>query len=238
MKACGCVSWCCSCTRIDAQLALSRCAAFMASPNESAYQAIMRVVSYLMHHADLKLKAPIQPPPDPVNHHWEFSCDSDHSANTSDSKLRCTCGLVATLNSAPVLWSSSHPSVTCHPKINEAIADTAVCVSEIYAAATAAKKIMALQYAAEEQGLPWPKDGFILLQDNIAAGLFSTPDGCSKSSKRLKHIDLRQSFVRALRDSTVMRSKYVPSAENKSDFLSKWLNITEFRRQRARLMEE
>ena len=236
MKACGCISWCCATVRCDAQLALSRAAQWMANPNDSAYQSVIRIISYLLHSADYKLKAPHKPlQPDPVNHHWEFYCDSDHSANTSDSKLRCTCGALAVLNGMPVLWSSSTPTVACHPKITEPICDMAVSVSEIYAAATANKKFMALQYAAEEQGLPWPKHGYILQQDNIASGLFCTK-GHSKSRSRMKHLDLRMAWCKQLRDSSVMKSAYVRSEDNKSDLLTKLLPTAEFRRQRSRIM--
>ena len=238
LKACGCVSWVCACSRIDCQYALGRAAQHMSRPTESAYQAIMRTVSYLYHHAGMTLRAPKQPTLNSQRSHFAFYCDSDHSSDTSDDKLRCTCGLVCTLSGAPVLWSSTAPTVSCHALLKEPICDPAVCVSEIYAAGTAVQRILALSYAVEEMCLPdlqFPKP-FVLQQDNVAAGLFSTRDGHSKARGRLKHIDLRQSFVQTMRDSNIMVSAWVDSRDNLSDILTKVLPVAEFQRQRDRLM--
>ena len=57
--------------------------------------------------------------------------------------------------------------------------------------------------------------------DNTAAIAFA--NGRVRRSK-LKHIDVRQEWVQALRDHSVVRTEYVNTKQNKADFFTKMLD--------------
>jgi hypothetical protein len=85
---------------------------------------------------------------------------------------------------------------------------------------------------ADEMGLDFPKP-FFLQMDNTAAIAFSK-NTCFKS--KLKHIDVRQEWVRTLRNKDIMLPVHVSSALNLADILTKILSTAEFLRMRERLL--
>ena len=52
----------------------------------------------------------------------------------------------------------------------------------------------------------------------------------------MRHIDARQSWVKALRDNTIIKFKWVPTKDNISDISTQLLGITTFERLRGELM--
>ena len=85
---------------------------------------------------------------------------------------------------------------------------------------------------ADEMGLDFPKP-FYLQIDNTAAIAFAKK---TAFKTKLKHIDVRQEWVRTLRDKNVMLPVHVPSEFNLADLLTKILSAFVFQRLRDRIM--
>ena len=169
----------------------------------------------------------------------------------SDRNGRCQLGYVALNNGCPIVWSSKVTSVqfaelngavgyawgapvVAHPDIADNHADVSSAAAEIYAAGTATMDLLGLSYVASEAGIPFPN--VITLQvDNAACEAYANQTRYSGRS-RLRHIDARQCWVQCLRDSRLVRTTHVPSAENLSDWLTKPLKLAVFLPMRARMM--
>ena len=102
--------------------------------------------------------------------------------------------------------------------------DVSSGAAKIYAASVALNEILHLSYVAEEMGAPMDKPLCIKI-DNTAAIAFA--NGRVRRSK-LKHIDVRQEWVQALRDHSVVRTEYVNTKQNKADFFTKILDNETF----------
>ena len=97
-------------------------------------------------------------------------------------------------------------------------------ITEIYAASVALNEILHLSYIVEEMGSSMGKP-IVLKIDNTAAIAFA--NGRVRRSK-LKHIDVRQEWVQALRDHSVVKTEYVNTKFNKADFFTKILDTETF----------
>ena len=161
---------------------------------------------------------------------YEFFSDSDYAANAEpQNKRKSQCGYVALRNGAPVDWySTSHATTFSNSRMKEAHADTSAAAAEVYAAGNAVKDILALSYIHEESGFS-PFLPAVLRVDNAAAIAFAD-DSCNKTE--LKHIDVRQEWVIALRDSDCIVTLHVASKDNLADFYTKILPADDFERLR------
>ena len=119
-----------------------------------------------------------------------------------------------------------------HPDIGEAHADLSVAAPEIYAAANATVEFLHLSYILDEMGMEVPKP-IILEMDNSAAEVF-----CNNTAlkTRLKHIDVRQEWVRMLRNKWIVKPLHIGSKDNLADFFTKILPSYDFQRLRDRMM--
>jgi hypothetical protein len=104
--------------------------------------------------------------------------------------------------------------------------------SEIYGAANAACNILHSSYIADEIGIAFPQPA-LLQMDNTAAMAF-TANSCFKT--KLKHIDVRQGWVRTLRDKRILIPQQVPTKDNLADLFTKILPRNDFIRLRDRIM--
>ena len=106
------------------------------------------------------------------------------------------------------------------PMIGEAHADVSSAAVEIYAAGNATMDILGFSYVVEEMGIEFEYP-IVLQIDNEAARIFA--DGTAQRSK-LKHIDCRQEWVKVLRDTNVVKTVHVDTADNKADIFTKILD--------------
>ena len=241
--AIGSFGWMANTCRPDIAYAHSRMSQHLANPTESAWEAVVRCCNYLRGAADLCIAAPMNQPDRDLNarlnddssYGWEFYTDSDFAGNTeTQNKRRSQSGYVAMLNGAPVLWGSKVSSVAfAHPDINESHADISSGAAEIYAAGNATFEFLHLSYTADEMGIPFPKP--ILMQvDNKAAIAFSDN---SAFKTKLKHIDVRQEWVKTLRNKNIIETTHVPSKDNLADLFTKILDADTFESLRDRMMK-
>jgi hypothetical protein len=106
--------------------------------------------------------------------------------------------------------------------------------AEIYAMGTATMDILALSYVCSEAGILFPRT-FVLQVDNAAAQAFASQTTYSGKS-RLRHVDARQEWVQALRDSNLIKAVHVDTTANLSDLFTKALDLATFIRFRKQLM--
>ena len=242
--AVGCFGWMANTCRPDIAYAHSRMSQHLANPTESAWGAVERCCGYLRGTADLCIAAPRcnmehevnKGPTNDGTHGWQFFSDSDFAGNSEEqNRRRSQNGYVAMLNGAPVLWGSKVSSVAfAHPDIGEAHADISSGAAEVYAAGNATFEFLHLSYTADEMGIPFPQP-ILMGVDNKAAIAFS--DNTAFKTK-LKHIDVRQEWVRTLRNKDILQTEHVPSKDNLADIFTKILDADTFEGLRNRMMHK
>ena len=241
MTAVGCLGWLVNTGRPDVAYAHSRIAQHMANPTEQAWQAVRHVFAYLKGAMDFVLRSPLYKETalsvrkDSTPTSWQFFCDSDFAGNHEEqNKRRNQNGYIALQNEAPVDWSSKVSSVAfAHPDIGESHADISSGAAEIYAAANATYDILSLSYASSEMAINFPSP-IDLQMDNSTAEVFVN-DTAYKT--KLKHIDVRQEWVRTLRNKKILRPVHVDTKINVADLFTKILPKHDFNRLRDMVMK-
>ena len=251
LKACGCLGWLAGTTRCDLRLAHSRISQHMASPVKGAVDAARQAVKYCIATRELCLYQPF----DGVKG-WSHYGDSDHAGNAeAGNKRRSQLGYVTVYGRVPIGWGSKVSSVsfdgwahesqpsrgrsthpcstpTCHAGMTDMHADVSSGAAEIYAASVALSETLHMSYIMSELGMEMSMPLRILV-DNAAAIAFS------KSQVRrtkMKHIDVRQAWVEAVRDSNVCVLDKVGTSDNLADFFTKILDFPRFEDLRDRMM--
>ena len=245
MTGTGCLGWIANTARPDIAYAHSRISQHMANPNVSAMDAVIRCFKYLGSTADLALRAPLYPPDidlDTTTRNtdddkgWQFYCDSDFAGNTEiQNKRRAQNGWIAVENEAPVSWSSKASSVAfASPVIGEGHADCSSGAAEIYSAGNATRELLHLSYVADEVGIDFPRPSRLQM-DNSTAEAFANN---STVRSKLKHIDVRQEWVKTLRDKNLIKPVHVNTKVNIADILTKILTALDFIRLRDMIMHK
>ena len=252
LRACGCLGWLAGTGRCDVRLAHSRISQYMAAPTKGAVEAARQAVKYCMATRELCLYQPHS-----LTHEWRHFSDSDHAGNAEvGNKRRSQLGYVSMYGTAPIGWGSKVSSVTfdgwaneslpsrgkslhpcntptCHSGMKEIHADVSSGAAEIYAASVALSETLHMSYIADELGMDMPTPIGIHV-DNAAAIAFS--QGQVRRTK-LKHIDVRQAWVQAMRDSEICVLYKVDTSENLADFFTKILDVHRFTGLRDQMMK-
>ena len=121
---------------------------------------------------------------------------------------------------------------TCHPSVSALHADVSSAAAEIYAASVALSRLLYMSYACDEMGQAFDMPIEIGV-DNATAITFAS--GTVKKSK-LRHIDARQDWVQALRDSELVKLVKVPTKDNYADLMTKILEPETFTNLRDGMM--
>ena len=239
----GMVGWLSNTARPDVAYAHSRIGQHAATPTQEAKMAITQVFKYLEANDDYALAVKLHDEFEVKDlyvvkkdeAHWRFYTDADFAGNSEVlNKRRSQSGFVVTMDDTPVYWQSKVSSVAfAHEKMGEAHADMSSGASEVYAAGNAAQECLYFSYCVSEMGLGEVPLPMKLEMDNTAAEIFCN-DTAFKT--KLKHIDCRQQWVRALRDHSVLTPVHVASPENQADFFTKILPVNTFQGFRDRMM--
>ena len=243
----GMLGWLANTTRPDVAFAHSRIGQHAASPTQEAKRAIQNAFLYLAKNPELSLSIPLydnttvrqiyngHPKP---QERWKFFVDADYAGNHEvQNKRRSQNANVITVEGTPIHWCSKVSSVAfAHPSIGEAHADMSSGASEVYAAGNAAQDLLHFSYCIDEMGLTkctdFPKP-MTLQMDNTTAEVF-TNDTAFKS--RLKHIDVRQEWVKCLRNKSIIIPVHVPTEDNLADLFTKILHEPTFVKLRDQMM--
>jgi hypothetical protein len=247
VRALGMCSWISATVRLDGRYAQSRLAQYAATPCVGAYNALIHLLDYYTATATLCIRQSRSATSD-----WSFYSDSDMAGNPElVCKRRSQLGYIGLVGEAPIIWSSKCTSVqfaahnvpagfawgrpvVAHPDIADNHADVSSAAAEIYAMGTATMDILALSYVCSESGIQFPRT-FVLQVDNAAAQAFASQTTYSGRS-RLRHVDARQEWVQALRDSKLVKAVHVDTTENLSDLFTKALDLATFTHFRKQLM--
>ena len=121
---------------------------------------------------------------------------------------------------------------TCHPLASDLHADVSSATVEIYTGSVGLSQGLWLSYVSKELGISFPTPVAIGV-DNATA--VAHANGTVKRSKK-GHIDARQDWVSAMRDSNICKLWKVDTKENESDLLTKIHKADQFEQLRDRCM--
>lgn len=133
----------------------------------------------------------------------EVWVDSDHAGLWGlTGETRSRLGILITYNSMPVAWKTSWIKALC----------TSSAEAELYALSEAIKLALHVNYIGEELGIVMPSAPEIRVDASAALG-FAEQSG---NVGRMKHIDLRSSWVQDMRSNSTTKVK-VAGTENRAD---------------------
>ena len=190
-------------TRPDIATAVSMIAKYQSNPRPIHWKMVKNVVRYLMGTADYVILLQNQ------KEKTSVQCWSDADWARDLSNRRSRTGLLLTINNGPIVWTSKIQSST--------------------ALSTSEAEFNALAYGIKE--LKWIRivllelqviDGnpITVMQDNL--GTISWTEGVN-GLRKVKHVGIKYNYVRDAVDSNICNIQYTPSAENRSDSLTKVL---------------
>ena len=219
----GSIGWLASTIRIDLAYAHSRISQHMAKPTYGAWEALKHAMSYIKGSPGLGLSAPLWT----EENKFLFYTDADHAGNREpQNHCRSQLGFVCLLNNAPILWkSATQTSVSVSPLISTTLPSISVGEAEVYAITNGIMEFMHLSYVMNEMlilGFPSP---MMVQTDSTVAEAFMS-NTCLKT--RMKHIDVRQNWVKLIRNASIAKAIHCSSAQNKADWLTKILSKSIF----------
>jgi hypothetical protein len=237
MSGLGMLGWLVSCIRADCAYAYSMIASGMARPTKLMMDHLFWVTRYLKGTSTFGgITSSTSMSPDTSHTMWRHYCDSDQGAEQSpENKGKARCGQISMANNFPVVWKSKSTSVAmAHPRMKGGHADVSSGACEIYGAAQANFNILFLSYCSEAMGVEFNLP-YTLEMDNAAAEVFAND---TAMNTKLRHIDQRQHWVRALRDANLVRALHVGTKDNLADIFTKPLQGQDFRNIRNRILHD
>ena len=198
-------------TRWGIAMETNRIAQTMESPTQGTLSALRRVMAYMAGTLDHCLMVPV------TNANvWTSYVDSDHAGDRATG-TKSRSGIIFCLNGMPAHWRSSKQPIT-------AVSSTE---AEIYALSEAAKDVRHRYWVAEDMGdkQEWPA---LINVDNAAAIIFQRKVNVDGKLKGM--IDLRQNWVKELKDTKVLQAVKVDTKYNLADALTKCMTGTDKRR--------
>ena len=189
-------------TRYDIAHSASRLGQYSAKPTEGARKALCRVLGYLKHTLDFRLMGVIEEGED----EFRVYSDSDHAGDKQETK-RSQSGTIVTLNGVPVHWRSARQPVTALSSAE----------AEIYALSETVKQAQAYLWRCEEMGITvqWP---MVVLVDNKQAVSFQR--ATCIATKLAGVIDMRQQWIKELRNKAAVAVQYISRQYNIADLLT------------------
>ena len=190
-------------TRYDISYAVSRLSQFNTKPTEGAKKAVYKVLQYLSCNSEFPIIGKCG------GSHDEVECysDSDH-AGDKGIDCRSQTGIFVLLNGVPVHWRSVKQVST---------AVSSAC-AEIYALSDAVKSVRLYRYRAMELGMSVPLPLQVRV-DNTQAKAFSK--GTCVNSKLGGTFDVREQWVKELKNKSEVAVQYVNTTNNIADLLTK-----------------
>jgi hypothetical protein len=208
----GSLSWFGISLRYDICHSVGRVQQFSENPTRAALNAVIRIAAYVGSTADFQVGGKVCYGKTRVEHY----SDSDLGGET---KLTCHShsGYMTLMNGIPVHWRSKKQPKTVFSPAH----------AEIYACSEGVKEARWLHWVAADLGIGLDAIVNINVDNNQ---VISFANGtCAKS--RLRMIDLREDWVKELRDDGVVSVSKVSTSQNFSDILTKCLRSPELIRQ-------
>ena len=236
MSACGMSGWLASTGRPDMKYTHSRISQHMSAPKRGALAAVIHTMKYCTSTLTACLFQPYG-----CDGEWRLTTDSDHAGNAeAQNKRHSQLAHMAMCGKALVDWGSKAtavqtvawpegddqwataklpaegPMLTCHPLARDLHADVSSDPVEIYAGSGPSQGLW-LSYISGELGVSFPTPVSIGIDNATAVAHASGTVKCSK----IRHIDARQDWVGAMRNSSICKLWKANTKENESDLLTK-----------------
>ena len=213
----GDMNWLVSTTHPSLATYVSMIAGFNASPTESSLKLCRLLIRYAKGTIGRTL----------IKRHddksgYSVQGDSDHAGLwklTGDTRSRM--GILIKYNGFPVAWKSAWIKARC---VSSGEAET-------YALSECVRWGLHIKYIGEELSIDMPDKPTILSDATAALGFAGKADGTGK----MKHIDLREAWIRQLKSDDVIRVK-VPGTLNQADPFTKILSLSDFQAHEDALM--
>jgi hypothetical protein len=204
-----------TCTRPDITYAVRELARFMSNFGQRHFDAAKHLLRYLrgtqsrgIIYGDTSLSMPV----------FRSFADSDWAM--ADSR-KSVSGYIIECRSGPLSWSSKQQSVVA----------LSSCEAEYIACTHCARQIIWLRSLFHELGYPQTQVSILYCDNQGTVACTHDPH----SHSRMKHIDLRQHFIRACVNNRIIDVHHIPGIENPADLLTKplqrvthqkWLTLT------------
>ena len=212
----GSLSYFATHSRPDIAYEVNRVSQCLEKPTQGTILAVRRIIAYIAGTLDFQLEAPRVKGTD-----WHLYSDSDHAGDRAINGTKSVTGVVFLCNGMPIHWRSKKQPAT----------STSSAAAEIYAFSEAVRDAQVRFFIAEEMGIKvkYPIEIFI---DNAAGVSFQR---CTNPDTQIKGVfDLRDEWVRELRNSKKVSALKVDTVKNIADMMTKCLSATV----RERLMFE
>jgi hypothetical protein len=205
-------------TCVDTVYATNTVAQHSKNPNMSHWTAIQRIFRYLRARGKLGLRYIFSGSAKVVVEGW---CDSDWAGDVDTRRSKTA--YVICVAGGPVVWQTKSQKTV-------ALSSTE---AEYIAMSEAVKEMLWIIHLLTEAKIPFETP--ILWADNQGAqALARNP----VLHQRSKHIDIRHHFIRDVLKSGTMKSKFVESKNNWSDFGTKPVSVPTFTKCRENLLKE
>lgn len=192
-------------TRPDLAAAVGVVSRFMESPGVAHWQAVKRIFRYLRGTTDMALELGGCDDGGVV---LQGFCDSDWGGDP-DSR-RSTTGYIFSLGTGSISWSSKRQATV-------ALSSTE---AEYVAASFATREVLWLRTLLEEIGCKQERPTLVRSDNQGAIALVRNP----VHHQRTKHIAIQHHFVREQFENAVVDFKYVATAQQAADILTKPLS--------------
>jgi hypothetical protein len=199
------------CTRIDLSFTFGKLARFTHKFGKEHWNALLRVVGYLMETKDLGLR-------------YEIGMDMKLTEySDADWTVRSTAGFVILMGNEPVAWKSW---------VIKSVALNTM-ESEYYGLAGGVKELKWISMLWEElQGKKYERKIICYVDNNSCIELAGKP----KHREKAKHIDIRMNFIRDEIEMGKIELKKIGTHDNVADILTKPLGKAKHQQHTQRLM--
>jgi hypothetical protein len=205
----GKITYLTTCTRPDIRNAHRILPRFMANPQPQHYRALKRLLRYLSGTIDYKIQY------DGTKNSISLQAFTD-SDWAQDPSRKSTSGFIITLAGGPVAWASKQQPVVA----------LSTCEAEYIATSYCACTVTWLRTLLTELSFPQftPTPMFC---DNT--GTVQCTHNHPQHHSRMKHIDVKNHFIRSCIDMGHISVKHISGSENIADLLTKNLNTNMLR---------
>jgi phosphotransferase system IIB component len=208
----GQVHWLAATTHAKLAPAHSMLAKYTANPCEGCLEALKTCIRYA---AGVKEECLVMPAD--ITEGLKVYTDSDWAGSYSvDQDTHSRTGVLVTYNGVPVDWMSA----------KQLCIATSSGDAESRALASGVQRGLQIQYIAEELMIATPSVLHIWVDAEAAIGFARNNGGGTK----MKHLDIRMQWVQEIRDKKKIKIHKVAGPHNRSDFFTKLMTKSEFKR--------
>ena len=179
----------------------------MQTPRTGTMKAVKRIMAYLSSTADKRLWVPRV-----KGDSWECFSDSDHAGNRRYGDTKSRTGLIILLNGMPMHWRSNKQPATAMSS----------AAAEIVALSETMKDMRLRVWIAEEAQIKVIKP-VVVQVDNKAA--ISFQESTNPGSKLQGVFDMRQAWIKELKNTKEFVVQFVPTEKNLADALTKPVTV-------------